>query len=148
MSVYFYGRCDPYYEFSNFYRVPIKVPGDDRVWPTTEHYYQAMKFPHLPEYQMKIYRATSASQAAKLGRDRAVTLRSDWGSVKDEVMVTAIRAKFSSNPHLKARLLSTGTQKLVEKTTSDYYWGCGRNGTGQNKLGLLLMQVRDELMNP
>ncbi|GLC48449.1 hypothetical protein PLESTB_000099000 [Pleodorina starrii] len=36
--------------------------------------------------------------------------------------------------------------ELVEASPHDYYWGAGYERTGQNKLGRLLMQVRDELL--
>ncbi len=34
---------------------------------------------------------------------------------------------------------------IVEKTTRDYYWGCGTEGTGKNTLGIILMEVREKL---
>jgi hypothetical protein len=30
-------------------------------------------------------------------------------------------------------------------TSNDMYWGCGADGTGQNMLGKVLMEVREEL---
>ncbi|KAG2494143.1 hypothetical protein HYH03_007779 [Edaphochlamys debaryana] len=36
--------------------------------------------------------------------------------------------------------------ELVEASPHDYYWGAGYERTGQNKLGRLLMKVRDELL--
>ena len=60
-------------------------------------------------------------------------------------MLTALRAKFSGHPQLTRLLLDTGTRRLVEHTTNDSYWGDGGNGSGQNRLGHLLMQVRDEI---
>jgi predicted NAD-dependent protein-ADP-ribosyltransferase YbiA (DUF1768 family) len=40
-------------------------------------------------------------------------------------------------------VLSTGIDRIVENAPRDYYWGCGADGSGQNKLGLILMEVRD-----
>ena len=60
-------------------------------------------------------------------------------------MRVAVRAKFEQHEELAAKLLSTGNSKLIEKTSGDYYWGCGTNGTGKNMLGVILMQVREEL---
>ena len=43
-------------------------------------------------------------------------------------------------------LIATGQAKLVEHTHKDSYWADGGGkGKGKNKLGLLLMQVRNEL---
>jgi predicted NAD-dependent protein-ADP-ribosyltransferase YbiA (DUF1768 family) len=42
-------------------------------------------------------------------------------------------------------LLSTGETPIVENSPIDYYWGCGADGTGENRLGAILMDVRDTL---
>jgi len=57
-------------------------------------------------------------------------------------MAEALLAKFSQHADLKKVLLSTGTAKILEKTTGDYYWGIGTKGTGKNMLGILLMELR------
>jgi ribA/ribD-fused uncharacterized protein len=59
-------------------------------------------------------------------------------------MLDALRAKFAN---LQARdlLLSTGSRPLAEASPFDYFWGTGQDGSGQNVLGILLMQVRKEL---
>lgn len=60
-------------------------------------------------------------------------------------MLEALRAKFSQHSELKELLLSTGDAKLVEHTRSDSYWADGGDGSEKNRLGQLLMQVRQEL---
>jgi ribA/ribD-fused uncharacterized protein len=80
-----------------------------------------------------------------MGRDRKRPLRRDWESVKDEVMFEAVRAKFTQHEDLKAILLGTGGALLVEHTAHDRYWGDGGDGSGKNRLGQILMQVREEL---
>lgn len=42
-------------------------------------------------------------------------------------------------------LTSTGDAELVEHTTNDHYWADGGDGSGKNRLGALLMQLRAEL---
>lgn len=44
-------------------------------------------------------------------------------------------------------LLATGAEELIENAPTDYFWGCGRTGSGKNKLGHILMRVRQELKN-
>ena len=39
----------------------------------------------------------------------------------------------------------TGEEELAEAAPTDFYWGVGRDGTGQNRLGHLLMRIRAEL---
>lgn len=53
--------------------------------------------------------------------------------------------KFQTHPELRELLLATGDEELVENAPGDYYWGCGKDGSGQNKLGYTLMRVRAEL---
>ena len=55
--------------------------------------------------------------------------------------------KFSQNPEIAKELLATGDALLIEHTRNDDYWTDGGDGSGKNKLGLLLMQVREELKN-
>jgi predicted NAD-dependent protein-ADP-ribosyltransferase YbiA (DUF1768 family) len=57
-----------------------------------------------------------------------------------------LRQKFT-DPGLRARLLATGTALLREGNWwRDTFWGVDqRTGAGQNHLGRLLMEIRDEL---
>jgi ribA/ribD-fused uncharacterized protein len=142
MPIRFYSTKDAYGEFSNFSNHPFKLDGVE--WPTSEHYFQAQKFEN-EEYREKIRTTASPMIAARLGRSRRETLRSDWEEVKDEVMLRALKAKFGAYPQLKTLLLGTGKEELVEQTSNDYYWGCGTDGSGKNMLGILLMRLRDEL---
>jgi N-glycosidase YbiA len=57
-------------------------------------------------------------------------------------MRKGLRLKFSQNPHLLELLLSTGNRLLVEHTVNDSYWGDGGDGSGKNRLGHILMEVR------
>lgn len=83
--------------------------------------------------------------AARMGRSCARPLRSDWDAVKDLIMYEAVHAKFTQHPALGALLLGTGEARIVERTRRDSYWGDGGDGSGLNKLGQILMRVRDEL---
>jgi len=80
-----------------------------------------------------------------MGRDRKLPLRRDWESVKENIMRRALYAKFTQHPDLKKLLLSTGDAKLVEHTERDSYWGDGGDGSGKNRLGYLLMELREKL---
>jgi hypothetical protein len=128
--------------FSNFSRHSIFLAG--KRWPTSEHFFQAMKFKGT-EHEEKVRLCKTPSKAADMGRSRKLPLRRDWESVKDQVMLEAVRAKFTQHDDLKATLLGTGDAKLVEHTERDSYWGDGGDGSGKNRLGQILMQVREEL---
>lgn len=140
----FYSKTPQYKEFSNFYPVTLNLA--DKVWPTVEHYFQAMKFPNHPDYQETIRVAKTPAQAKRMGKTKTIPIRDDWNTYRDEVMLTAVREKFSDrHPELKAKLLATGDAVLKEASPLDNYWGIGKKKLGQNKLGKILMQVRDEL---
>lgn len=141
----FYSTGDEYGCLSNFAAYPIRLAG--ATWPTTEHYFQAQKFPSDPEHQAAIRTTTSPMIAARMGRDRKKKLRDDWESVKDSIMADALRAKFSQHAELREILLNTGDAVLVEHTKNDSYWADGGDGSGRNMLGILLMRLRDELLN-
>ena len=85
--------------------------------------------------------------AALEGRNRQNPLRPDWEEIKDEVMLQVLRMKFSQNPEIAKELLATGDPIPIEHTRNHDYWADGGDGSGKNKLGLLLMQVREELKN-
>lgn len=115
-----------------------------QTWPSVEHYYQAMKFPTDQEWQEKIRQTPTPAKAKVMGNDAGHALRGDWETVKKRVMKTGLVAKFQQNPSLLALLQGTGDRKLVE-VSSDPYWGAGTKGKGENQLGLLLAEVREEL---
>lgn len=143
-KILFYRTTEPYGAFSNFSRHPIELDG--KTWPTTEHYFQAQKFKGTdPEWMEKIRLSKSPREAADRGRDRDKPLRQDWEKVKEDVMLAALRAKFNQYDGLKALLLETGDAELVEHTRNDSYWGDGGDGSGKNRLGKLLMILRDIL---
>jgi ribA/ribD-fused uncharacterized protein len=137
------------YEFlSNFYEVDFTWRGTH--YPTAEHAFQAAKTLD-PIYRQAIATAQSPGQAKRLGR--AAKLRPDWEEVKEEIMYEVCRAKFTSSLYLTLALLSTGNKILIEGTTwHDNEWGncicpnC-KNIEGKNKLGKILMKIREELRN-
>jgi ribA/ribD-fused uncharacterized protein len=142
VTIKFFSKSETHHEFSNFARFPIEIDGV--VWPSTEHYYQAQKFTD-PKLQTTIRQAEKPPIAKSLGDKNKAHIRADWESVKDEVMERAVRRKFELHPELRELLLSTGDEELQEAAPTDYYWGVGRDGNGQNKLGLILMRIRAEL---
>ena len=138
----FYSTKEEYGCFSNFAAYPINLKG--KVWPTSEHYFQAQKFAGS-EHEEAIRKEKSPMIAARMGRDRKKRLRPDWEAVKDSIMREAVLAKFTQHPELKEILLSTGNAMLIEHTKNDSYWADGGDGSGLNMLGKILMSVREEL---
>lgn len=143
-EIKFYKVNDDYGFMSNF--APYPFSDGSRIWTTLEHYFQAQKF-LVPQIQEKIRQIASPMDAALEGRNRQNPLRPDWEEVKNKVMLQALRMKFSQNPEIAKGLLATGDAIIIEHTRNDVYWADGGDGSGKNKLGLLLMQVREELKN-
>lgn len=142
MVIYFYSTTDDFGFFSNFSAHGFELDG--KYWPTVEHYFQAQKFAGT-KYEGRIRRAATPKEAKRLGRNRRWPLREDWEQVKDEVMRRAVRRKFETHDDVREWLLLTADEELVESAPGDYYWGCGADGSGQNRLGAILMEVREEV---
>ena len=142
MAIYFYTKTDEYGDFSNFARFGVEIDG--KWWPTVEQYFQAQKFED-EEYREKIRTAATPKVAAELGRSRKIPIRVDWEEVKGEIMYRAVLRKFQTHEKLREMLLGTGDERIVENAPGDYYWGCGKDGSGLNKLGKILERVRGEI---
>ncbi|MBX3080458.1 MAG: NADAR family protein [Anaerolineae bacterium] len=139
MPIYFYSTKGDYGCFSNFSRHGFELDGV--YWPTSEHYFQAQKFVGTEHVDL-IRAAKTPKQAANMGRERTRPLRTDWEQVKDDVMRRAVLRKFETHADIRAILLSTGDEDIIENAPGDYYWGCGADGSGKNKLGQILTEVR------
>lgn len=143
MPIYFYStREQPYGCFSNFSSHGFEL--DELWWATSEHYFQAQKFVETDRLWFeKIREVKTPKDAARMGRSKEHPLRSDWEQVKEEIMQRGVLRKFENNANIRAILLETGEELIVENAPHDYYWGCGKDGSGKNKLGEILMAVRE-----
>lgn len=127
------------YKFlSNFYLYPVEWEGI--CYPASENAFQATKT--LDEETRKTFVSITPAKAKQKGRQ--LQLRDDWDAIKDDIMYQILVKKFS-DPMMAHRLLATAPAPLVEGNWwGDEYWGrC--NGVGQNKLGRILMEIRDKL---
>lgn len=167
-QILFYAPNEPTYGcFSNFYRREVYIYG--RTWPTSEHPFQAMKFiPHRPDLFNEIHEAPTPTRAAEIGRTRTNPITPEWDcliqvrhnygkvddgrgedwaieKIKDVIMLEVVTAKFSQHEDLKQILLSTGNSGIIENAIHDPYWGWGSSMTGVNRLGKILIYVREAL---
>lgn len=126
-----------YYFLSNFYEAPVTWKG--LTYLNNEAAFQSAK----TFSDRECFTNLDSSSAKKLGRK--VQLRNDWENVKDDVMYEICKAKFSQNAELKKKLLATGDEHLEEGNTwGDKIWGTV-NEIGENRLGKILMKIREEL---
>lgn len=117
-------------------------------YPTSEHAFHAGKVLDL-EHRRKFATMPDWQDAKAYGQ--TVPLRPGWNeTVRYQVMAEVLRAKFTAHPERTRLLLSTGNSYLVEGNTwHDTHWGVcycrTHQAQGQNHLGRLLMELREEL---
>lgn len=133
----------PYGAFSNLFPRPIEFEG--RVFPTSEHAYQAGKA-QKPAVREWILNAPTPALAAMAAHGLYVwDVVPDWAKIKFDRMRAVLRAKFDQHVDLQELLLSTGDARLVEAGTVNNavnrLWG-EVDGKGENMLGLMLMELR------
>jgi N-glycosidase YbiA len=140
----FWGIKNKQYAFlSNFYYAPILIDGKEYF--TVEHYYQSVKFSGTP-IEERIRNLSLAKETKKEAYKLKNHIRKDWIDVREDFMYKALRAKFIQHPRLKKLLLDTKNHDLIEDSPYDEYWGSGGlYANGKNRLGVLLMQLREEL---
>ena len=132
---------EQYRFLSNFYEAKVEYCG--LVYGSNEAAFQAQKC--IIEEEKIPFTAYDPGKSKGVGR--RVQLRPDWEEVKVGLMEEIVRAKFTQNPELAAKLLATGDKVLVEGNHwGDTYWGVDTHtGQGENRLGKILMEIREEL---
>lgn len=140
MTIYFYNLYEKHGYLSNF--AAYSFYADGAYWRTSEHYYQMQKFTD-PSLIRAICNAPTPLEAAIIAHSNNNKVVEYWMQVRDKAMYAAIELKFSQNPDIRDMLKETGHQLLVENAWDDYYWGCGLQKNGVNRLGKILMYYRD-----
>ncbi|MDD3900676.1 MAG: NADAR family protein [Fermentimonas sp.] len=159
-KILFYKRDRNEFGFlSNFYNSEFDLEGI--TWTSVEQYYQYQKSENK-EYRRLILGAKNAATIKQLSDSRIGNkyqsdkswfkqnpkdFRSNWKSVKYEIMKKAVEAKFQQNEKLKNRLIATQNSEIIEDSKWDFYWGTGHNNSGENNLGKILMQKREDSLN-
>lgn len=141
-DIWFYEPYDTDGYLSNFANYPIAF--EQQQWLTSEHCYQASKFTD-PVIINKIKQANTPKETFELSRHFADKVRDDWLEIRFQKMLDIVRAKFSQHIRLAYYLVATEDRVIKEHSHKDDYWGDGGDGHGQNCLGKILMQVREEL---
>lgn len=137
---------DEYRWLSNFWFFERPMVYDNIVYSSVEHFYVAMKS-RSNEFRRQVAATHKPSEVKRLGK--SVDLREDWDKIKLDVMLYAVRYKFSTNNlNLRKKLLATAGRHLSEGNWhKDSFWGVYlKDGVGENNLGRILMMVRDEII--
>lgn len=141
-TIGFYER--EFYVFSNFSSFQVEWRG--RVWPTSEHAYQAAHFfDTAPELVEKIFNTRSAHEAFKIAKSNGANAPKDWEDIKVGIMEDICRHKLQQHSYVEKKLRQTKDWPLVEDSPQDSYWGWGEDRKGRNELGKVWMRLRDEL---
>lgn len=148
-----------FFFLSNFF--PCVIENIDGVkFPTVENAYQWCKEVDPSREFTPVDRGTtvynwtkymteaSPFQAKRVGR--RANMKPNWDSIRVEVMRRLLKQKFQVGTELAKRLRATRNMKLEEGNWwHDNFWGicmCNRcRFRGQNMLGKLLMERREEL---
>lgn len=142
MTIYCF--VDEYKYLSNF--APVKFEWNGIKWPSCNHAYQAAKIKNK-DAQILISQIPHHSKLSTVvDRYPAVF---GWEESKIDIMTEIVRAKFEQNAELANKLLETGTDYIeYGNADDDTFWGISpiRSGCGLNNLGLILMEIREELI--
>jgi len=133
-----------FYVFSNFSAFAIEWK--DKLYMTSEHVFHSEKFEES-NLKEQIRNARSAHVALKIAEANKDKHKSDWNTVELKVMKEILRAKVEQHPYVKKKLMESGDKELIEDSWRDSYWGWGPNKDGENHLGKLWMEVRNEFRN-
>ena len=132
-----------FYVLDNF--SSFQVEFDGQLWPTSEHAYQAAQFKECaPDVFLQILEARSAHDAQKIAFKNRSRRNSEWESLKVEKMKEILICKVEQHPYVHKKLLESGTREIIEDSWRDAEWGWGENKDGENKLGKVWMEIREE----
>lgn len=125
--------------FSNFSQHPIDVP-EIGIFPTAESVFQAYKNINNKEYVEKMKKVENPYLAKIIGNKCEVN--ENWYNLRYKIMKNIIQLKFEQHKDFKINLLNTGLKHIYNQNY-DIYWGKIINNDGENKLGEILMEVRN-----
>ncbi len=145
VNTIFLSRKDPYNPLSTYSKHEFEL--EDKIWPSAEHYYQAMKFDD-ENYREKIRQAPHPEKANKLGNGllKRWSYRKDWKDIQVTIMTRALYTKSKAYLEVQQALLDTGDQTIKESSLYDYFWGVGRDRRGKNMYGKVLENIRAKLL--
>lgn len=127
---------------SNFYHCYVAYKGE--AYKSVEHAYQAQKATNRFDGDW-IASASGAAEAQRRGR--SIKPRPGFDSFKERLMLKLLWSKFYNDHELRQKLIATWPHELIHGNTHhDEFWGVNRRtGKGDNRLGKLLMLLRDKI---
>ena len=149
-EIRFCSPTDKWWFLSPYAEFPIKMEVDGKmyIFPTVEHYYQAMKFYTSDERFNIILNLKNPDEARLITKtaEYKINRRADFDKNKFVIMEDGLRAKFMQNTEAADLLKATGDALLIKSCEVCYKCGFGE-GSGYNRMGKLLMKIREELFS-
>jgi ribA/ribD-fused uncharacterized protein len=131
-----------FFDLSPFSAHEIEIDGE--TFKTVEHAYQALRIKDGPERE-SVKGQRSPMDAWREGQKYKNNPNLSTAFDKYALMEKLFRAKLVQHRDVKEVLLETGDRELLKVYDTDYYWGTGKDGTGENQMGKLWMKLRAEL---
>ena len=141
------------YVLSNFYYCKLEIDG--QKFNSSEKAYQVLKakFHKLKDVEEELMECDFVSKVKKISEK--INVSAEWIDKRVEVMRKILRAKADQCTTYRKKLLSC-KGKIVEAIRGDLFWSAGLDEQdlknlpmdawpGQNVLGQLHMEIRDEL---
>ena len=153
----FYHEYDGYGCFSNWYSAPFDYAGKHFAHSEQFMMYHKVMMFGKRDLADKIMRTNDPGKCKSIAGQRFPEFDSDlWNRTCYTVVKRGVRAKFAQHEDILGILLGTGNAILAECSARDSKWGIGigienpasrviAKWKGQNLLGRILMEVRDEL---
>jgi N-glycosidase YbiA len=142
-----YERTGYCLSFFSAHTVDFQVAGQQIIFMTAEHAYQAAKFTDLNIIQ-EINYARSPLEAKQIAHRHRDKYRSDWTEKTKLCLYEAVaRAKALQHSEVRVLLAKTRGRKIRESAPMDSFWGLGSDGSGRNHAGKIWMKVREDLLS-
>lgn len=120
------------------------------VFPTSEHFYQSMKYVDHPEVQNEIIGEKNPILMKNKQKKHRELVRRDWDELKEIIMEITVHLKLVSHWVKFGNLLvESGGKEIVEISKKDSFWGMIPQTSnseilvGENKLGDILVRFRE-----
>lgn len=142
--------------YSNFHYTPFYYKGIRYKWAEQAIMYEKAKLFGADKIAESILEAIDAGDCKKLGRSREIPFNENiWDKNKERIFKDILREKYKLS-NLRRLMLQSGKREFVEASPYDNIWGIGMrendpgvtdrsNWKGQNLLGKILTEIRDEI---
>lgn len=135
---------NPYHCLSNFSAHAIDWKGIR--FPTTEHVYHWERFVGEDDLQALIIGAKSPREAWQIAQEHKEKQVSHWNEKKVSVMKEILKEKLHQHAEIQTILRQTGSADIIKNVPRDAFWGSGADSRGQNVMGKMWMELREEII--